>query len=332
MTADRDGVLTVTPNPALDVATQVPVLEPDRKLACSVPRLDAGGGGINVARVVGQLGHRATAVFTSGGHTGQRLEQLLADATTNGAHNHGAMTGVAVPIAGETRENITVTEASSRRQFRLVLPGPHLAAGEWSDLRAQVTARAPSHTLSVLSGSFPTDADADADIDSVSSLLEALRMNSALLVVDTSGLALRLAAGVGAEVLKPSLNELEGFIGSTLRGAAEIVTAARRLLDSGANDAVVVSLAASGAILVQRGDKRAWQVHAPPVRVVSTVGAGDSLVGALCVALLSGQSTLDAVRYGVAAGTAAVLTPGPGLCEPADIEQLHQQVGFTPIH
>jgi 6-phosphofructokinase 2 len=151
------------------------------------------------------------------------------------------------------------------------------------------------------------------------------------LVVDTSGRALQLAAVAGADVLKPSLNELEGFSGATLRGTAEIVTAARRLLDSGINGAVVVSLAASGAIVVQQHEQHAWQVHAPPVRVVSTVGAGDSLVGALCVALLSGRSTLDAVRYGVAAGTAAVLTPGSALCEPADIETLHAQVGVSRI-
>ncbi|MFN0027627.1 MAG: 1-phosphofructokinase family hexose kinase [Acidimicrobiales bacterium] len=314
----------MTPNPALDVATEVPVLEPDRKLACSVPRFDPGGGGVNVAKVVRGLGHPATAVFTSGGPTGQRLEQLLAE----GASHHPGIVAVAVPIAQETRESITVTEASSHRQFRLVLPGPALTAQEWSHLQTHTTALAPSHQLSVLSGSFP----AEGNVAAVTAMLRTLRTLSDVLVVDTSGRALKLAAAVGADVLKPSLNELEGFAGSTLHGASEIIPAARALLERGPNGAVLVSLAASGAILVQRHDHQAWQVHAPPVRVVSTVGAGDSLVGALCVALLSGHAMLDAVRYGVAAGTAAVLAPGSGLCKPADIDRLHHEVRVTALN
>jgi 6-phosphofructokinase 2 len=104
-------ILTVTTNPALDIATATEIIEPSRKLRCEAPRYDPGGGGINVARAVHMLGGDALAVFPAGGASGQMIEALLGD---EGVPN------VAVPVPGITRESVAVVERQSGKQYRFL--------------------------------------------------------------------------------------------------------------------------------------------------------------------------------------------------------------------
>ncbi len=124
------------------------------------------------------------------------------------------------------------------------------------------------------------------------------------------------------------MNELTVFAGEPLDGPIEIETAARRLLGLGPNRAVMVSLAGAGALLVPAHGASRW-IHAPKVRVVSTVGAGDSLVAAMAVALEGGEELEAAARLGVAAGTAATLGAGTALCSPAAVTRLLPLVSVT---
>lgn len=310
-------MLTVTLNPSVDVSTDVTVVEPERKLHCGTTCREAGGGGVNVARVARVLGADATAVVLVGGCAGVQLLDLLAE--------QGVPTE-AIPISADTRESLTVLEGATGRQYRFVMPGPTVTDEELAAAETRIEALARRSSLVVLSGSLPSNVAPPR----FGSLVRRIRSTGAALIVDTSGDALAAAAESGTLLMKPSVRELSTFAGRVLSGEPEIVAAALDLLDRGPNDAVVVSLGAAGALLV-RPDAPAVRVHGPRVHALSTVGAGDSLVGAMAVALERGDDTEDAVGLGVAAGTAATLAHGTGLCRRDDVERLVHHVSLHAL-
>jgi 6-phosphofructokinase 2 len=301
-------IVTVTLNPALDVCTSVPYIEPERKLHCTDAEMSPGGGGVNVARAVHRLGGVATAVFPWGGTTGALLCELLG--------------GEGVPVrpvgaSGITREDFAVTELATGRQYRFVLPGPSLSAAELERcVEAMLDGFTPG-SIAVLSGSLP----GGVEPSQLTAMARVARQRGGRVIVDTSGPALGDAARSGVYLLKPSVNELRAHVGHEVTTDAEIGDAARQLLAAGPNHAVLVSLAAEGALLV-RADGPAVRICPPAVRAVSAIGAGDSLVGGLVLALERGQDLLEAARHGVAAGTAATVSSGHGLCHPADVDRI----------
>ena len=310
-------MLTVTLNPSVDVSTGVAVVEPERKLHCGPSRREAGGGGVNVARVAHVLGADVTAFVLVGGCSGAQLVDLLAGQR---------VATEAMPIAADTRESLTILEGATGRQYRFVMPGPTVTDEEMAAAEARVEALAAHSSLVVLSGSLPPNLLPRR----FGSLVERIRSAGAAVIVDTSGDALGASAAAGTLLLKPSVRELSTFAGYVLSGEPEIVAAAHDLLDRGPNEAVVVSMGAAGALLV-RPDAPATRVHGPRVHALSTVGAGDSLVGAIAVALERGADMETAVCWGVAAGTAATLAHGTGLCQREDVERLLHHVSVHAL-
>ena len=139
-------VVTFTPNPALDIATAVDEIVPTHKLRCGPVRRDPGGGGINVARVVHRLGGEAIAVYACGGGAGNELCDLL---------DREGLRHRPVRIAAHTRESFNVTEESSARQFRFVLPGEPLSEGECNACIAAALSLLAAGDFFVASGSLP---------------------------------------------------------------------------------------------------------------------------------------------------------------------------------
>ncbi|WPP46204.1 1-phosphofructokinase family hexose kinase [Pseudomonas sp. AN-1] len=302
-------IATLTLNPAMDLSTSTTQVEPTRKLRCSLPRYDPGGGGINVARVVAELGGDVVAVYPAGGPFGDMLERILAAL---------ALPQLRVPIAGDTRESFTVDETATGRQFRFVLPGPELSAAEQQACLDAIAALDPAPEFIVLSGSFPPGV-ALAYFDAVAALARRIK---ARLVLDCSGEALAYAAGRGGiHLLKPSLSELATLMGGKVEGAAAQEAALRELIGRGVAEVIVLSLGGEGAVLASKeGIERFAPLDVP---VCSAVGAGDSMVGAMVLALSRGWSLTDAVRYGIAAGSATILRPGTELCRAEDVQRLH---------
>ncbi|MCQ4347836.1 1-phosphofructokinase family hexose kinase [Pseudomonas stutzeri] len=301
-------IATLTLNPAMDLSTATAQVEPTRKLRCSLPRYDPGGGGINVARVVAELGGDAVAVYPAGGPFGDMLERILAGL---------ALPQRRVPIAGDTRESFTVDESATGRQFRFVLPGPELSAAEQQACLESIAALDPAPAYLVLSGSFPPGVEL-AYFDAVAALA---RRIGARLVLDCSGEALQYAASRGGiYLLKPSLSELGTLVGGQVAGAAAQEAALRELIERGVAEVIVLSLGGEGAVLASReGIERFAPLDVP---VCSTVGAGDSMVGAMVLALSRGWSLHEAVRYGIAAGSATIMRPGTELCRAEDVQRL----------
>jgi 6-phosphofructokinase 2 len=304
-------ILTVTLNPAIDVATATDTVHDTHKLRCSAPQRFAGGGGVNVARVVQRLGGDCLALYPAGGTTGQLLRQLL---------DQEQVRSLCVDIGEETRENFTVSETSSGREFRFVLPGPTLTPAQWQDCLDRVTALKTAPRYLVLSGSLPPG----VSVDFHARLVHWARAQGSRVVLDSSGPALAAALQAGVYLVKPSLRELRDLTGLPLRSEPEWLGAAKNLVSSGQAEMVALSLGAQGALLVSATGS--WRAPGLTVPVSSATGAGDSFVGAMVWALAGGADLPQALRYGVAAGSAALLSTGTALCSKADVERLYHEV------
>lgn len=310
------AILTVTVNPALDVSTAVAAVTPEHKLRCEPARQEPGGGGVNVARVASRLGANVRAVVVVGGPTGSTVVALM---------EAEGLDVVPVVVDAETRQCLAVTERSTDRQFRFVLPGPaidEVAIGRLGDELDGLSGGA--RPVVVISGSFPEGTEAGA----LSELIERLRLTD--VVVDTSGAALAEAVRSGVFMIKPSARELAAVVDRPLVTEADVIAAAKEVVADSSVGAVLASIGAGGAVLVQR-DGRSVRLRAPAVRVRSAVGAGDSLVGALATGLARGEELVAAAALGVAAGTAATLSEGSGLCASADVQRLQPLVAVEDV-
>ena len=316
-------VVTLTFNPAIDMTTAVDRLEPWRKLRCEPATVEAGGGGINVARAVCALGGMAVAVAAVGATARPVVEDQL---------RRDGVELRAVPIDGRTRENWSVTDRRSGQQFRFVQPGPRLSPSEWRHCITESLDAAGGAACFVISGSLPEGVPEAA----IASLSSTLADKHVPVVVDTSGDALRAALGSPVALVKPSIDELVAVTGSALLpDIASRACAAGRLLARSACAALVVSMGVDGALLVRRGEPTVL-FQAPRVQPISTSGAGDSMVAAMALSLARDQPLIDVVRYGVAAGSAAVLAPGTAPCHLDAVRALlpsvvvHELVSLVP--
>ncbi len=314
------SILTVTLNPTVDLATQVPEVVPELKLRCSQPQVDPGGGGINVSRAIRLLGGRSTALVAIGGARRARLLELL---TEEGI----ATVGFQGP--GETRLSLSVTDLASKGQFRFVMPGP-----EWSerdvkralDTLDQATG---SDTLVVLSGSQPPGV-----AKTFPAILGAhIHGRAARVIVDTSGQALRALVEQPSDpihVLRMDGEEAEELAGHPLPAVTDTAGFARGLVARGVAHVVIVARGADGSVLVS--DAGGWHaVSTRAVPVVSKVGAGDSFVGALTMAMARGDSLPDSLALGVAAASAAVMSDGTRLCDPHVVARLRPEVAVREV-
>lgn len=301
------SIATVTANPAIDVCASVDQILPFHKLRCTKEKREPGGGGINVARVLHRWKADVTAVFPAGGTTGELLKQLV---------DREGIRWRAIDVVGDTREDITIFETGSGNQFRFVFPGSSLTEQELQACTDTLVSVMPQPGIVVASGSLPPATPPDF----FARTLRSSKRLGARAVIDSSGTALSEALDEGVYLAKPNLRELSQLVGGTLTSELEWLNASRSLVVAGKVEILALTLGEKGALAVTR--EGAWRARAPSVQVVSTVGAGDSFLGAMILRLSEGMDTAQALRYGVAAGTAALLAQGTNLARPADTERL----------
>lgn len=304
------SIVTLTLNPAVDIATTVDRLVAGHKLRCAQPLVHPGGGGINVARVAARLRADVVALYAAGGPTGELLQQLL---------RREELTCETISIAGTTRENFSVQDTSTGEEFRFVLPGPVLSRDEWQGCLTRCIGMAEQAGLVVASGSLPPGVPADF----YARLASGLR-GSAKLVLDSSGPALNAALEAGVFAVKPSLTELRQLTREPLDTTSQQVEACRRLVRGGRATIVALSLGREGAMLVT--EQGAWRAAGLPVNVAGTIGAGDSFLGGLVCALVRDAAPEEALRHAMAASAATVQARGTALCDPKKVLALLQVV------
>ena len=302
-------IVTLTLNPSVDGAAEAEVVRPIHKIRTSDERYDPGGGGINVARVVQELGGTTLAVYLAGGATGGVLDDLL---------DAAAIPRRRVPIQDHTRISHAIYERSSGQEYRFVPAGPLVQESEWEAFLAMLEDLDCDYL--VASGSLPRGVPDDL----YAAIADLARRKGARLVLDTSGSALRAGLARGVHLVKPSLGELETLVDRKLIDRASQEEAARELVGSGAAELVALTLGRDGALLAT--SQGALRLAAPDVVARSAVGAGDSFVAAMTLGLAQGRQPEDAFAYGMAAGAAAVLSAGTGLCRREDVERLYDEM------
>ncbi|MBN8667373.1 MAG: 1-phosphofructokinase family hexose kinase [Chitinophagales bacterium] len=302
-------VLTVTLNPCIDKSSTVEKMKPESKLRCAEVVNEPGGGGINVSKALQKLDTSSVALFPAGGHNGNMLCSLLKE---SGILFHAVDTRV------ETRENWIVHESSTNAQYRFTFPGREVQEETIKTLVDQIRAFAPSFV--VASGSLPPGLP-DYFYGLIVKNAAAV---GAKCIVDTSGPALQAMKGKKAFMIKPNIGELCKMLQIDWLDKEEVPDAAQQAIIDGFAEIIVVSLGPDGAWLVS-ADKR-YFVEAPKVEKRSTVGAGDSMVAGITYSLQKGWSLREAIRFGVACGSAATMNEGTQLFRREDAERLFAQL------
>lgn len=306
------SIVTITLNPTIDKSASIDHVVPERKLRCDVPRYEPGGGGINVSRAVRQLGGQSKTVYLSGGLQGKRLQHLLYEEKLD---HHP------VEIAEWTRENLIIYEENTGQQYRFGMPGPEVSEKEWQGVLDALSGVDGTPDFLVASGSLPPGVPEDF----YARMAAKCRDEGIKFILDTSGKPLRLGVEEGVYLLKPNVDELKALAGQPdFDDEAHLEELARDLIRDGKNEVVVTSLGAAGAMLVWGDECR--RLRAPTVSIKSKVGAGDSMVAGIVLSLARGRSIPEAARFGVAAGAAAVMTPGTELCRRDDTEHLYERI------
>jgi 6-phosphofructokinase 2 len=310
------AILTVTVNPSLDVTTSTARLEPQRKLRCGPAVQDAGGGGANVSRAIRELGGESRAFVCLGGNTGRQFAHLLENA---------GVEALEFALRGETRSSMTVMEESTGLHYRFVLPGPEQSPETGEEILARL-GRVIDEGVGyvVASGSLLPGIDRDF----YGRLGKIVSWRGAKLILDTHGEALKEALLCRPYLVR--LNEIEAReLAHQSERDAPVPELARMLVDRGSAEVVVIGLGERGSLVTTEDGQ--FSIAPPRVAVRSMVGAGDSYVAALTLALSRGWSLEAANRYGVAAAASAVTGQATELCSHAGTEELFELTG-KPVY
>ncbi|UOG75667.1 1-phosphofructokinase family hexose kinase [Hymenobacter tibetensis] len=301
-------IVTLTLNPTVDKSTSVGKIVAEHKLRCAPPKFEPGGGGINVSRALKRLGADSLAIFPASGPAGTLLQHLL---TQEGIDQHPITT------INWTRENFIVVDSSTNQQYRFGMPGREVSSDEQNLILETLRALTPAPDFLVVSGSLPPGIEPDF----LATIVRQAHEVGTKVVVDTSGPALERVLEEGVFMIKPNVGELSRMAGVDEVDSRAVAAAAKALIREGKSQLIVVSLGPQGACLVT--DELVDHIPAPTVKKRSTVGAGDSMVAGVIYALANGKSVREAVRLGVACGTAATMNPGTELFKKEDAERLY---------
>ncbi|WP_406076748.1 1-phosphofructokinase family hexose kinase [Micromonospora sp. NBC_00858] len=290
----RDLVISVSLNPALDITYTVPELVADTSHRVTSVVSRAGGKGLNVARVLRQLGAETLVLGLSGGAVGEHIEAELAAAGVPAQFTR---------LAAETRRTVTVLARGTATVLNE--PGPHVTEAQWAAFLDAFAERVRAARVVVLSGSRPPGVPETAYAD----LVTIARAGGAEAIVDAEGPALRHALAAAPALVKPNAHEAADLLGRPVRTRDDAVAVAHRLVRLGAS-AGVVSRGADGFVAVTGGV--AFSARAPEQVSGNPTGAGDALAAVLAYGLVTRAPWRDVLARGAAVSAAAVACPWAG--------------------
>jgi 1-phosphofructokinase family hexose kinase len=291
------SILTVTPNPAFDRIQTIANFAAGQVWRATALTLCAGGKGINVARAARTLGQQAVCTGLLGGHSGRLQAQFMA---MEGIPAHW------IWIDGETRVSVIVIDPKSGETTVLNEEGPTVSVEDWKRLQDEVLAQSAQAQAVCISGSLPRGLSADA----MGNLVQALNRTRQQVWVDSSGGTLKTAVQARPAAIK--INHLEAAEVLGWRPFSDVPTAvqaAQTILQSGTAK-VIITLGKTGAILAS--DAGAWFAKPPAISAVCPIGSGDAFLAGIVCASLNHEPDPEALRQGVAAGSANALSVGGG--------------------
>ena len=307
-------IATLTLNPTVDVSYTIRKLVTDQKAHASETRYDPGGNGVNVALGLQSLGVPAHACLIAGGEIGTLLKRLLKDRIE---HLHP------VQVDDETRINCTMLQQDPPAQYEVDGVGPHVTDKAMDDI-SDIFLESAEDGVGVLTGSIPPGVHRDV----YAKLTKRLREHNARAVVDAQSSLLQEALKERPFLIKPNRYELEILCGRKLPRIEDVAREARALHEEGVEH-VCVSLGGEGAILVD--DSGTYHARSPQVKVISTVGAGDSMVAGLIYALTRGEDSADVLRFGIACGSATATTPGTRIFTEPEAKALMDRISVERL-
>lgn len=305
----NNQIVTLTVNPSLDKSTHFSGLIAEQKIRCATPRYDAGGGGINVSKAIMKLGAGSLCIYTSGGSSGERLEELV--------RKEGIESKV-IATKNWTRENFIAFETQTQAQYRFSFPGNEINDEEQRVLIETIQQLKADYL--VISGSL----NEGLPKDFYKIIAETAKKLGTKVVVDTSGEPLQKVLEIGVYLIKPNIGELAKLIGVERLELPDVEKAAMNLVSKGLSEIVVVSLGADGAVLVSKNETHF--INAPKVEKKSTVGAGDSMVGGMVWALSQNKTLKEVIQIGVCCGTAATMNEGTQLFKAEEVYTLLNEI------
>jgi 1-phosphofructokinase family hexose kinase len=308
-------IYTLTLNPAVDRELTVPEMEFDAVLRASEARVDFGGKGFNVSRLLKGMGASSTAVGFLGGRAGELLQ--------DGLHALGVGTDF-VWVTGETRTNVSIVTHSHSHYLKVNERGPLVEPAKQQELLEKIDSLARPGDWWVLAGSLPPGVPADF----YARIVSVLNRHQALAVLDTTGESLRLGCAEKPYLVKPNIEEAHALTGLPMEAPAEIAAAAAQIRKMGAQN-VVISMGKAGALL--QTAEGTWLAHSPKVKEKNPIGAGDSMVGGLVWALTQGLTLKESLGWGVASGAATASLSGTEVGTRPVVEALLLEVRYESL-
>ncbi len=298
-------LLSLCPNPCLDVYYYTGALKEDDTNRVENPLLSPGGKGVNAARVIARFCDESYLALPLGGCIGRCVKELL---------EKEGVSAIIVNISAETRVNTILEQRAKGKHILISARGAPLTEKELEKLKETVCNCYEPEVL-ILGGSVPPGIRNTF----YGEIVENFKGTKTKVIVDADGELLQKAVEKGPFAVKPNRYELERLVGHPLYSIEDIVKAAEAVRKWGV-EVVIVSLGEFGALCLYKGG--AFRVVPPKVEVKNTVGAGDSLVGGFAYAVYAGKDIPEAVQFGVACGTATVTEEGTKLCKPEKVNRL----------
>lgn len=308
-------IYTLTLNPAVDRELTVPAIEFDSVLRATGARVDVGGKGFNVSRLLKGLGIDSTAVGFLGGKAGEILQEGL-QALDIGVDF--------VWVPGETRTNVSIVTEMGGHYLKVNEKGPPVEDASQAALLDRLDALAQPGDWWVLAGSLPPGISADF----YARILGVLNRHQSMAVLDTSDQPFVLGCAQRPYLVKPNAQEASAVTGLPVGTPHEAALAAGEIGKMGAQN-VIISLGKAGALL--RTAAGVWLAHSPPIEEKNPIGAGDSMLGGLVAALMRGASPDEALRWGVACGAATASLGGTEVGSRPLVESLLARVGCEQL-
>ena len=308
-------IRTVCLNPAIDKTIQVPGFTLDAVNRVTELRSDAGGKGINVSKVVKELGGTSKAYAILAGDAGRSIKSMV---------EAQGIEVVSVDVEGETRTNTKIVDQQLHTNTDVNEPGPVVTEADLNALLDTLVADIAEGDTVILAGSIP----AGAPKDTYATGVKACKAAGAKVFLDADGEVLDHGISAGPSMIKPNDHELSGMVGRDLDTLEKIDAAAREIMDRGV-EWVTVSMGGEGALFVT--PEKTYKASSPKVKVGSTVGAGDSVVAAIAYAQDEGLDIIDTIKLAVATGSANVSMEGTQAAPRTLVDSLIDQVGIEEL-
>jgi 1-phosphofructokinase family hexose kinase len=308
-------IFTLTLNPAVDHELTVPDVQFDAVLRASESRVDLGGKGFNVSRLLQRMDTPSTAVGFVGGRAGELLQ--------DGLRSLGIATEF-VWIPGETRTNVSIVNQVNSHYLKVNETGPLVDEARQRELIDKIESLAKAGDWWVLAGSIPPG----VDVGYYAEIIRILRAHETRAILDTSGEPLRLGCAEGPYLAKPNAEEAHSLTGLPVNTPSELAAAAEEIQRRGATNAVI-SMGEAGAILMS--PEGAWLARPPRIQQKNPIGAGDSMVGGLVWAMTQGFTLREALGWGVASGAATASLSGTEVGSRPLIERLYSLVSYVDL-